>query len=104
MGMLKHTKENRTYSNNIFTKENEDMFRKIGKEFGCKFLIATGSRRSGNEIPTSDYDFVIIDDPKFNLEYRSKTKDIENKLGIKIDYIVNNKYYPSHWIMLEIKN
>ena len=102
--MLTHTKENRDWTPKGWLKENEEKFIQIGRELGCKFLIATGSRARGNHIETSDYDFIIVDDVSKNSYYRSKQKDIENNMGIRLDFIVTNKVYPPSGVMLEIKN
>jgi hypothetical protein len=103
LGMLKHTKENRDWTPKGWLSENEEKFMQIGRELGCKFLIATGSRAVGNHIDTSDYDFIIVDDVSSNAYYRSKEKDIENNMGVRLDFIVSDKIYPSHGVMLEIK-
>jgi predicted nucleotidyltransferase len=95
-------KEGRKFDKKIFTEQNEKMFREIGKEFGCKFLICVGSRAWGNHIDDSDYDFVIVDSVSNNQFYRRKTKIVENKLNIKTDFMVSDKVYPTNGIMLEI--
>lgn len=103
MVLLKHTKENRDWTPKGFDKSNESIFLKIGKEFGCKFLIVIGSRAMGNYIATSDYDFIIVDDVSKNKYYRDKKQSVEEKLKVKLDFIVSNKVFPTNGIMLEIK-
>ena len=102
MGMLKHTKENRDWTPKGWQKDNEVMYKKIGRELGCKFLIATGSRALGNHIETSDYDFVIVDEISKTMHYRSKKDEVEKLLNVRLDFIVNNRIYPSGGIMIEI--
>ncbi len=104
LGMLIHTKKNRDWTPKGWLKENEETFMQIGRELGCKFLIATGSRARGNHIDTSDYDFIIVDDVSKNSYYRSKKSEVEKELGVRLDFIVTNKVYPATGIMLEIKN
>lgn len=97
---------NRPTEKQGFTEENEKMFLAIGKAFGAKAIICTGSRAIGLHVPESDYDFIIIDDPQTAIGYRKKTTEVEALLGIKCDFRVFKDKIALQigWVYLAIKH